>query len=41
MMIVILTLQIRVLEVGEAISEREAERLEAREMGVLEIGGSR
>jgi len=40
-MIVILTLQIRVLEVGEAISEREAERLEARKVGVLEIGGSR
>ncbi len=41
MMIVILTLQIGVFEVGEAISERVAERLKARGMGVLEIEGSR
>lgn len=41
MMIVILTLQIGVFEVGEAISERVAERFKARGMGVLEIEGSR
>lgn len=39
-MIVILTLRIRVLEVGEAISEQEAELLKARGTDVLAIGGS-
>lgn len=39
-MIVILTLRVRVLEVVEAISAREAERWMARGAGVLEVGGS-
>jgi len=39
-MIVIVTLQIRVLGVRKMISKRQAERLKARGTGALGVGGS-